>query len=105
MDLHFSTCPLTQRQLVDGYFLEHRNQILEVAAFLDRLDRAASRDAENDFRVEAFRWALAELRSSEPGRVERIQMILSDPVVTLLRERDRQGAYGASGREVRKTAR
>lgn len=78
--------------------MEHRNQILEVAAFLDRLDRAAERDAEDDFRIEAFRWALAELRSKEAGRVERIQMILSDPVVELLEERGRQGAYGASGR-------
>ncbi len=37
------TSPLTQRELIAEYFMEHRVQVLELAAFLDRLDRA--RDA------------------------------------------------------------
>lgn len=90
------TCPLTQQQLVNGYFMEHRNQVLEIAAFLDRLDRAAEPNAENDFRVLAFRRALEELRSEEPDRVEKIQLILSDTNTELLEERDRQAAYGAA---------
>jgi hypothetical protein len=98
MSTHTGTCPLTQRQLIDEYFMEHRNQVLEIAAFLDRVDRAADRDAEDDFRNVAFRQALRELCSREFGRVERIQMILSDNTVELLEERDRQAAYGASGR-------
>ena len=31
--------PLTGTQLVDEYFIETRNRIIEVAAFLDRIDR------------------------------------------------------------------
>ena len=92
------TCPLTQQQLVDGYFVEHRNQVLEIAAFLDRMDRSVERDARYDFRVIAFHQALKELHSEVPGRVERVQMLLSDTNTELLEERDRQAAYGASGR-------
>ena len=36
-----STCPLTGPQVVDLYFMEHRAKLLDLAAFLDRLDRAA----------------------------------------------------------------
>lgn len=90
------TCPLTQQQLVDGYFMEHRNQVLEIAAFLDRMDRSVERNATQDFRIAALHRALEELHSEEPGRVERVQMILSDTNTELLEERDRQAAYGAA---------
>lgn len=96
MSAHNDTCPLTQRQLVDEYFMEHRNQVLEIAAFLDRMDRSVDRNAEDDFRSVALRRSLHELCSREPGRVERIQMILSDTTTDLRVERDRQGAYGAA---------
>jgi hypothetical protein len=35
-----STCPLTGPQVVDLYFMEQRAKLLDIAAFLDRLDRA-----------------------------------------------------------------
>lgn len=90
------SCPLTQRQLIDEYFMEHRTKVLDIAAFLDRLDRAAARDAEDDFRLVAFRQTLRELTSATPGRVERTQMILSDQTTEPLAELDRKAAYGAS---------
>ena len=96
MSAHSATCPLSQQRLVDGYFMEHRNQILEVAAFLDRMDRSTEQDAASDFRIVALRRSLLELCSREPGRVERIQMILSDTTVDLRARRDRQAAYGAA---------
>jgi len=89
-------CPLTQRQLIDEYFMEHRTKVLDIAAFLDRLDRAAARNAEDDFRFVAFRETLRELTSDTPGRVERAQMILSDRTAEPLAELDRKAAYGAS---------
>ena len=95
-------CPLSQRDLIEGFFMEHRAQIIDIAAYLDRLDRSVDRDAENDFRFLAVRKAMAELSSDEPGRVERIHMHLSDPVVELMDTRDRQNALGAfAGSEVR----
>ena len=89
------SCPLTQQQLIDEFFIEYRAQVLAIAAFLDRLDRAAARDAEGEFRYRAFREAVAALTSGEGGRAKRVQMILSDPRLDLLDERDRQSAFGA----------
>jgi len=88
-------CPLTQRELIEGFFMEHRAQIIDIAAYLDRLDRSVDHDAENDFRFFAIRKAMQELSSEEPGRVERILMHLSDPVVEPMDIRDRQNAFGA----------
>ena len=48
-------CPLTQQQLIDEYFIEHRTKILDIAAFLDRFDRASAHDGSDDFRMRAFR--------------------------------------------------
>jgi len=92
------TCPLSQKQLLDEYFMEHRAQILAVAAFLDRLERSRTQDAEHDFRLRAFRAALDVLTTTEGDRVKRIQMLLSDQDVRLLEERDQQNAFGASAR-------
>ena len=97
--------PKTGRELVDTYFIENRTRVLEVAAFLDRLDRAAGgdaeRDAEGDFRVRVLREALGVLADGAGGaesRVERIQMLLSDPSAALLPRADRKSAHGAYDR-------
>ncbi|HEV2130742.1 MAG TPA: hypothetical protein VGR27_06545 [Longimicrobiaceae bacterium] len=86
--------PKTGQQIMDEYFIENRTRVLDVAAFLDRLDRAEE-GAERDFRLRAFREALAVLTSREPGRVERIQMILSDPRTEPLAALDTKSARGA----------
>lgn len=93
-----NTCSLSQKKLIDEYFMEQRNKLLEVAAFLDRLDRSAERNGGNDFRLVAFRKALEVLSEDEFGRAKRVQMILSDPISDLLEARDQQGAFGASAR-------
>lgn len=97
-DITVPKSPLTQQQHIDGYFMEQRNRVLEIAAFLDRLDRLDEQDANDDFRIVALRKAMAELSSDEPGRIERIQMIFSDQNTELLDELDRKAAYGASVR-------
>jgi hypothetical protein len=88
--------PLTQQQHIDAYFMEQRNRVLEIAAFLDRLDRLEEQNANDDFRIVALRKAMNELSSDETGRIERIQMIFSDQNLELLDELDRKAAYGAS---------
>jgi hypothetical protein len=91
-----STCPLTQRQLVEEYFIEHRTKILDIAAFLDRFDRAAECDAQDDFRIVAFRSALHALLADDgPTRMHTVQMLLSDPRNDLLDQLDRKSAFGA----------
>ena len=95
MGAHAGTSPLTQRELIAEYFMEHRVQVLELAAFLDRLDRARELDAAGDFRLRSIREALAVLVDGGGDRVERVQMIFSDPRSELLEERDQKSAKGA----------
>lgn len=92
------SCPLGQKDLIDRYFMEHRNQVLAIAAFLDRMDRSAAQDAGDEFRFVALKRAIRELTSGDFGRTERVQLMLSDLDTSLLEERDQQGAYGASVR-------
>lgn len=87
--------PKTGRALVDEYFIENRTRLLDVAAYLDRLDRAADATAGPDFRMRAFREALAVLCDNEAGRTERIQMIFSDPTTEPLPQLDTKSARGA----------
>ena len=90
--------PLTSAQLVDEYFIENRNRLIEIAAFLDRLDRVDPTIHERDFRMQAFADALAMLSSSSPSRVGDIQMLLSDPTTEPRPSLDRKGAIGAYDR-------
>jgi hypothetical protein len=93
---HTGTCPLSQRQLVEEYFIEHRTKILDIAAFLDRFDRASQHDAEDDFRMLAFRQALdALLHPGGASRMHAVQLLLSDPRTDLLATLDRKSAFGA----------
>jgi hypothetical protein len=95
MAAHAGTSPLTQRELIAEYFMEHHVQVLELAAFLDRLDRARELDAEDDFRMRSIRDALAALVDGDADRVRRVQMIFSDPRSELLEELDQKSAKGA----------
>lgn len=90
--------PLTPTELVDEYFIENRNRLLELAAFLDRIDRAGGDAAANDFRMQVFREGVAALSGSGADRLLRIQMLLSDPTSAPLPALDRKGAVGAYDR-------
>jgi len=90
--------PLSATELVDEYFIETRNRIIEVAAFLDRLDRADPSVAEQDFRVQALADAINVLAGAGPNRVREIQTLMSDPTTEPLAALDRKGAVGAYDR-------
>ncbi len=85
-------CPATKQQVIDLYFLEHRAKLLDIAAFLDRLDRS---DGDDDFRVEAMHRALDVLRQPGPGRTRRILELLSDPTTDPIAKAPGKGALGA----------
>jgi len=69
---------MTREQMLDLYFMEARAKLLDLAAFLDRVDHAPGPD---DFRLTAFRRALRELESGGPDRTRRTLLSLSDPTV------------------------
>lgn len=90
------SCPLAQQQLIELYFLEMRARVLDLAAFLDRMDRSVEQNGKEDFRMIALRQAIQRLSThNASSRVYDIQMILSDPTEEPLAELDRKGAFGA----------
>jgi hypothetical protein len=66
---------MTRQQVLDLYFMDARHKLIDLAAFLDRVDRASGPD---DFRIQAFGNALRELSASGPDRASRILLALSD---------------------------
>lgn len=71
--------PLSAKEILDACFLEHRARILEIAAFLDRLDRAEGGAAiRSDFRYRALARAVQLLLKPEAGRTKAIQLSFSD---------------------------
>ena len=66
--------------VLDRDFLETRSRILDVAAALDRLDRASVRSAEGthpDRRLMQIRQAIEALLIPGPGRSETVQRLFS----------------------------
>jgi hypothetical protein len=76
-----STTPansLNAAEVLDGEFLELRARLLQVAAQLDRIHRAAGAVSDHP-RMKAVHQVLAVLASSAPDRAEQLQMIFSRP--------------------------
>jgi hypothetical protein len=74
IDAKMST--MTRQQVLDMYFMDARHKLIDLAAFLDRVDRAPG---ENDFRMEALKEALKHLEASEGNRAAKVLMTFSDP--------------------------
>ncbi len=87
--------PLSAKELVDEYFIENRTKLLEIGAFLDRLDRIDPGYTERDFRMKCFRAALSGLSASGVNHVLEIQSVFSDPTDEPIAALDRKSAMGA----------
>ena len=83
---------LSKQELLDLQFIEIRHKLVEVAAFLDRLDRHAG-DA--DFRLKALKDAIHVLSSDQPHKAAAILEVLSDQSTELPESASFQGATGA----------
>lgn len=83
---------MNRQQLLDLYFLEARAKLIDIAAFLDRLDRA---QGTADFRLGAFTRALDQLRGSGPNRAEQVLLSLSDPTTEPIAAAQTKAACGA----------
>lgn len=83
---------MNRQQLLDLYYLEARSKLIDVAAFLDRLDRATG---EGDFRLAAFKDALTQLQQTSNARAERVLTVLSDPTSEPIPAATTKAACGA----------
>jgi hypothetical protein len=89
-------CTLTRRRVVDLYFLEHRAKLIDIAAFLDRVDRAPSDQEVEDFRIAKFKQALVWLGQDGPLRARRVLEAFSDPTdEPIASAAGLKGAFGA----------
>ena len=72
--------------------MDARARVLDLAAFLDRLDRA---EGAEDHRVRSLRAALALLADGKPERTRRILESWSDPTADPVPSAGSKGASGA----------
>ena len=78
--------------VIDSGFMPVRAKLLEVAAFLDRIERYG---VAGDFRCAALREAAALLTDGQPERARRILEQLSDPTTEPEAKSSGKAAVGA----------
>ena len=83
---------MTRNELLDLYFMDARAKLIDLAAFLDRVDRGTG-DA--DFRLAAFREAMKELSGEQPKRAKDVLLSFSDPTSEPIEKSPGKGAVGA----------
>lgn len=82
---------MTRQQVLDLYFMDARSKLLDIAAFMDRVERATG---ESDFRFAAFREALGAL-DARKNRAEKVLLAFSDPTRTPIPAATTKAATGA----------
>jgi hypothetical protein len=83
---------MTRAKVLDLYFMEARAKLIDIAAFLDRMDRASG---PADFRFDALRTALEELSKEQPDRARQVLLSLSDPTPDPIEQATTKAACGA----------
>ncbi|MBI4827148.1 MAG: hypothetical protein HY807_12135 [Nitrospirae bacterium] len=88
--------PMQAKEALEKYFLDNRARMLEIASFLDRIDRySGSSEAKEDFRYKSLVDALKIIVETENDRTKYVQLRLSDlsdkPVENIIDPK----AYGA----------
>jgi hypothetical protein len=82
----------TKKDLLDLHFMDARCKLIDLAAFLDRIER---HEGEADFRLHGLKKALPILLSDHPGRAKAVLESLSDPSTEPAEKATFQGAFGA----------
>jgi hypothetical protein len=91
------TCPAPRSKVIDIYFMEHRAKVIDIAAFLDRLDRSEDDGSgKEDRRILALQQAIKLLLDDKPGRAKRIQELFSDQSELPIEKAPMQGAVGVA---------
>ncbi|HKI69164.1 MAG TPA: hypothetical protein VKA67_06215 [Verrucomicrobiae bacterium] len=83
---------MTRQQVLDLYFMDTHSKLIDLAAFLDRLNRA---EGKADFRQKAFHLALSELTNGKSEKAKNVLLAFSDPTTEPLAKAPGKGAVGA----------
>jgi hypothetical protein len=82
----------SKKELLDLQFIDVRHKLIDVAAFLDRVDRHPGSD---DYRFAALKAALPILLSNRPDRARAVLEAFSDHSAAVAESAPFQGAFGA----------
>jgi len=82
---------MTRQEVMDLYFMDARSKLIDLAAFLERVERA---QGQNDFRMRGFDAALKELNKTT-DRAKRVLLALSDPTTEPIAAATTKAACGA----------
>ena len=83
---------MTRQQVLDLYFMDARCKLIDLAAFIDRVERG---DGQEDFRMKAFREALSELTKNNSDRARQVLLTFSDPTTEPIAAATTKAACGA----------
>ncbi len=85
---------MTKTEILDLYFADARSKLIDLAAFLDRIERSSGA-GEHDPRVRSFRAALSHLQGGEAEKAKAVLLTLSDPTTEPVAVPTTKGATGA----------
>jgi hypothetical protein len=83
---------MTREQVLNLYFLDARHKLIEIAAFLDRVERSRGKD---DSRLKAFRAAMRHLNGAKKQRAKGVLLTFSDPTAKPIPAATTKAACGA----------
>ena len=87
----------SKNDIIDLYFMDSRYKLIDIAAYLDRVDR---HEGDPDFRHQAFLRAIeAMLKPGNKPRAQAVLESLSDHSTQPAEKASIQFAYGAPGKE------
>ena len=83
---------MDRSHITDLYFGDARSKLIDLAAFLDRVERSEGAD---DFRLRSLRAALAELSTPGTEKTKKVLLALSDPTEAPIANAGTKSASGA----------
>jgi hypothetical protein len=88
----------SKKDLLDLQFIDARHKLIDIAAFLDRIDR---HEGEEDYRFIAMKAALPILLSDRPDRARAVLESFSDHSNGISESAPFQGAFGAAAPSIK----
>ena len=81
-----------RKEILDLYFLDARSRLIDIAAFMDRVNRS---EGQADFRYSQFLEALNALGGTSSHKAEKVLLTFSDPTEDPIPKATTKAACGA----------